>query len=124
MATATKRERRNFTAEQKATIVRRHLSDKVPVSDLCDEYGIQPSMFYQWQRQALENLEQAISAKGERGRAISIALCVATIAMPGGFALGGAWYYEGDPGVGTAFVPIGAAALIYACVRMWSASRA
>lgn len=70
MGTTNKRDRRNFTAEQKATILRRHLVDKVAVSDLCEEYKIQPSMFYQWQRQALENLEQAISAKGERGRAI------------------------------------------------------
>jgi hypothetical protein len=29
----------------------RHLGEKVPVSDLCDEYGIQPSLFYTWQRQ-------------------------------------------------------------------------
>ena len=41
-------------------MVRRHFVDKVAVSDLCDEYKIQPSLFYQWQRQALENLAQAI----------------------------------------------------------------
>jgi transposase len=45
----SKKSRRHFTAEQKATIVRRHLVDKVPVSDLCDEYKIQPSMLYTWQ---------------------------------------------------------------------------
>ena len=33
----SKRHRRHFTAEQKADILRRHLVDKVPVSDLCDE---------------------------------------------------------------------------------------
>ena len=33
-------QRRHFTAEEKATILRRHLSEKVPVSDLCDEYRI------------------------------------------------------------------------------------
>jgi transposase len=38
--------RRHFTAEQKGEILRRHLGDKVPVSDLCDEYGIQPSLLY------------------------------------------------------------------------------
>ncbi len=37
--------RRQFTAEDKATILRRHLADKVPVSDLCDEYHLQPSLF-------------------------------------------------------------------------------
>ena len=35
--------RRQFTPEEKATILRRHLADKVPVSDLCDEYHIQPT---------------------------------------------------------------------------------
>jgi hypothetical protein len=41
-----KRQRRQFTPEDKATILRRHLVDRVPVSDLCDEYKIQPTLFY------------------------------------------------------------------------------
>jgi transposase-like protein len=48
--------RKKFTAEQKAAILRRHLQDKVPVSDLCDEYKIQPSVLYTWQRHLLENI--------------------------------------------------------------------
>ena len=54
------RKRRNFSAEEKATILRRHLVDKVAVSDLCDEYKLQPNLFYLWQQQALENLERAL----------------------------------------------------------------
>ncbi len=54
------RRRRQFTPEQKATILRRHLADTVPVSDLCDEYHIQPTLFYLWQRQALEHLSAAL----------------------------------------------------------------
>ncbi|HEX3854708.1 MAG TPA: transposase [Polyangiaceae bacterium] len=46
----SKQSRRHFSAEQKAAIVRRHLLDKVPVSDLCDEHKIQPSMLYAWQK--------------------------------------------------------------------------
>ena len=57
-----KRIRRHFTAEQKAAILRRHLMDKVPVSDLCDEYKLQPSVFYTWQRQAMDNLTDAVSS--------------------------------------------------------------
>lgn len=53
------RPRRHFTRDEKAAILRRHLADKVPVSDLCDEYRIQPSLFYLWQRQALDNLGAA-----------------------------------------------------------------
>lgn len=55
----TTRKRRHFAPEDKAAILRRHLSDKVPVSDLCDEYSLQPSVFYQWQRQLLDNAAKA-----------------------------------------------------------------
>ncbi len=55
-----KKIRRWYTPEQKATILRRHFVDKVPVSDLCDEYKLQPSVFYGWQRQLTENMELAL----------------------------------------------------------------
>ena len=55
-----KRQRRQFSPEDKATILRRHLVDRVPVSDLCDEYKIQPTLFYLWQRQAFEHLGAAL----------------------------------------------------------------
>ena len=61
-----KKIRRKFTAEQKAAVLRRHLQDKVPVSDLCDEYKIQPSVFYGWQRQLLENMATALETNGRR----------------------------------------------------------
>ena len=56
----SKKSRRKFTTEQRAAILRRHLVDKVSVSDLCDEYSLQPSVFYTWQRQLFENLEGAL----------------------------------------------------------------
>jgi transposase-like protein len=61
-----KKIRRKFTAEQKAAVLRRHLQDKVPVSDLCDEYKIQPSVFYGWQRQLLDNMVTALETNGRR----------------------------------------------------------
>jgi transposase len=61
-----KRSRRNFSAEQKADILRRHFVDKIAVSDLCDEHHIQPSLFYLWQRQAFENLSKAIEPSVDR----------------------------------------------------------
>ena len=48
-------QRRRFESEEKVAIVRRHLLEQVPVSDLCDECGIQPSLFYRWQKQLFEN---------------------------------------------------------------------
>jgi transposase-like protein len=51
---STKRERRHFTAAQKVAIVKRHLVDGVPVSNLCDEHHLLPTQFYQWQKQLFE----------------------------------------------------------------------
>ena len=64
--------RRHFTAEQKSEILRRHLGDKVPVSDLCDEYGIQPSLFYNWQRVLLVNASAALEdGRTRRGQKVT-----------------------------------------------------
>ena len=49
------RSRRTFTAQEKAAIVMRHLVDKTPVSDLCDEFELQPTQIYTWIKQLTEN---------------------------------------------------------------------
>jgi transposase-like protein len=49
------RKRRRFSPEQKVAIVRRHLCEGVAVSDLCDEHGIHPTVYYRWQKQLFEN---------------------------------------------------------------------
>ena len=59
--------RRKYTTEQKVAILRRHLVEKVAVSDLCEEYKIQPSVFYQWQRAVFENLGAALESSGDEG---------------------------------------------------------
>jgi transposase len=65
----SKRKRRYHGTEQKAEILRRHLVDKVAVSDLCDEYKLQPSVLYGWLRQLTENLSVALEAtSGQRKR--------------------------------------------------------
>ena len=51
----SKRIRRRFTSEEKVRILRLHLLEGTPVSDLCDKYGIGPSMFYRWQQEFFEN---------------------------------------------------------------------
>ncbi len=50
-----KRERRNFKGEEKVAILRRHLVEQLPVSKVCEEAGIKPTQFYQWQKQFFEN---------------------------------------------------------------------
>ena len=55
--------RRKFSAEEKAALVRQHLVDKKPVSDVCDEHGIQPSVFYNWQEERLAREIESLRAK-------------------------------------------------------------
>ena len=38
-------------------LLRRHLVEKVPVSTLCDEAGIQPTVFYRWQERLFQSHE-------------------------------------------------------------------
>ena len=65
----SKRKRRQFSADEKAAILKRHLADKVSVADLCDEYNLQPSVFYQWQRQLLDQAAKALQPqRGEPRR--------------------------------------------------------
>jgi len=45
-------------------ILRRHLLDKVAVSDLCEELGLQPTVFYRWQKELLHcNIENIRSSR-------------------------------------------------------------
>jgi transposase len=55
--------RKNYSPAEKVAILRRHLIDHVPVSDLCDEYRLQPTLFYHWQKQFFENGAAALERK-------------------------------------------------------------
>ena len=50
-----KNNRRKFSAQQKVQILRQHLVEKVPISEVCEQNGIQPTQFYQWQKVFFEN---------------------------------------------------------------------
>ncbi len=50
-----KTNRRKFSADEKVKIIRKHLIEKVPISEICDQHGIKPTQFYQWQKQFFEN---------------------------------------------------------------------
>lgn len=54
-----KPERRQYSTEQKVALIRRHLIDGVPVSKICEEAKIQPSVYYQWQQLLFENASRA-----------------------------------------------------------------
>ena len=60
------KKRNNYSAQEKVAILKRHLLEKVPVSDLCDEHGIHPTVFYRWQKEFFENGAAAFEARGSR----------------------------------------------------------
>lgn len=47
----------------------------------------------------------------------------ATVLLPGGFLLGGAFFHEGDPGLGILLVPAGALALLVGVALVYAGSR-
>ncbi len=63
-----KKARTHHTAEEKVAILRRHLVDKEPVSKLCDELVLQPTVFYRWQKEFFENGAAAFQTKNRNSR--------------------------------------------------------
>jgi transposase len=61
--------RRHFTAQEKVAVLRRHLLEKTLVSDLGDQLGINPTLFYRWQKEFFENGHAAFENPGKRRKA-------------------------------------------------------
>ena len=60
--------RKNYTPSEKVAILRRHLIDRVAVSDLCDEYQLQPALFYTWQKHLLRERHCRLRAQERESR--------------------------------------------------------
>ena len=61
--------RRHFAGTEKVAILKRHLLDKVPVSDLCDELGLYPNQVYGWLKEFFENGHAAFD-NGRKSKAV------------------------------------------------------
>ena len=48
------KERRRFSGAEKLAILREHLIERVPISEVCDKHGVQPTLFYAWQKKLFE----------------------------------------------------------------------
>ena len=49
-----KKQPKHYTPE-KVAILRSHLLEQVPISELYDKHGLQPTVFYRWQKEFFEN---------------------------------------------------------------------
>jgi len=47
--------RRHYSPEEKVRILRQHLLEGIPISAVCEKEGINPTLFYQWQKTFFEN---------------------------------------------------------------------
>jgi transposase-like protein len=58
-----KKQRKHYTPEKKVAILRRRLLEQAPISQLCDKQGLQPTVFYRWQKEFFENGAAAFQPK-------------------------------------------------------------
>jgi transposase len=61
--------RRHFADHEKVAILKRHLIDKVPVSDLCDELDLYPNQLFDWLKKFFENGHLAF-ANGRKSKSV------------------------------------------------------
>ena len=59
------KERRLWSTEAKTKLLRRHLIERIPISKICEEERLAPSLFHRWQEQLFGNA--ALALEGKRG---------------------------------------------------------
>jgi len=63
-----KRTRRQFSSEDKARAVKRHVLGGEAVSAICEDLGIAPNQFYRWQKELFDHAAAAFEVKRRGGR--------------------------------------------------------
>ena len=58
-----KRARRQFSSEDKAGAVKRHVLAGETVSAICEDLGIAPNLFYRWQKELFDHAASAFEVK-------------------------------------------------------------
>ena len=59
-------QKKRFTAEEKVGILRELLDKKIPMSDLCEKYGLSPTVIYNWKKTMYETAPEALSGKHKK----------------------------------------------------------
>ncbi len=74
MSSTSKKARIQYNGKEKIKILRKHLIEKVAVSEICDEHKIAPSVFYKWQQQLFEQGQMVFSQtnNGEKTKACQL----------------------------------------------------
>ena len=61
-----KKTRQRFTAQETVAILRLPLREHTPISDLCDQHGIHPTMFDRWPTAFFANAAAAFEPRARR----------------------------------------------------------
>ena len=60
--------RRQFSAQEKVQILRLHLLEHKPISEVCEQYQLNPTVFYRWQKDLFDHGTAAFD-RAENGSA-------------------------------------------------------
>ncbi len=63
------KQRRHFGGPEKVAILKRYLVEKVPISDLCDEFDLHPTQIYAWVKDFFESGHLAFD-NGRKSKAV------------------------------------------------------
>lgn len=47
--------RRKFSAQEKVQILRLHLLEGKPISEICEQHQLNPNVFYRWQKELFDH---------------------------------------------------------------------
>lgn len=67
MSTNNRKTRRQFSADTKLQILKEGRHTNLSISQVCEQYQISPTLFYQWERQADQAALKALNGQA-RGR--------------------------------------------------------
>lgn len=58
--------KKNYSSEEKAIILREHLENHVPISDLSEKHGVHANALYKWKKQLFEEAPQTLARKTKK----------------------------------------------------------
>lgn len=58
-----RKQKRQFRAEFKVQVLREHLENQIPVGKICEQYNIQPNLFYLWKKELFSGALETFSKK-------------------------------------------------------------
>jgi transposase len=62
----SRKPRKQYSPQEKVAILREHLLEGRPVSEVCQRHQLQPTVFYGWQKTFFENGAAAFERKNKR----------------------------------------------------------